>query len=474
MTGGYRLPESRVYLKEGDALYSASPIRGPGDAVDVLGRNLLSLMDREAVVVVSLDVRKRPINYHVVSIGGLDSAYISIQNCFKVAILANADSILVLHNHPSGDISPSHEDMAVTEKLKNAGEIMGIGLLDHIIVGAGRSDYYSMMAHGLLQPDRMAESVAETKAQYMGGKEKLDELTKQLEAGVKDIFDSGKYQEYLDVMARFYRYSAGNCALIAMQRPDATAVASYGTWRDRFQRHVLRGEQGIKIIQPAPYKSAVEVEKHDEHGNPVYGNDGKPEREIQEVTRMAYKVGYVYDVSQTDGAPLPELVHTLDGKMDRYTMVMEALKSASPAKIEFGDTGMANGFYDREKNRIVVKEGLPQQQTVKTTLHEIAHAYLHSKGSDDSLQNRVTREVQAESVAYVCSRQLGVDSGAYSFGYIAGWSKGKDLQELKASMEKIQKTALQIIGKVEQKLMLMEKEKLSESESMRRDLSLKM
>lgn len=290
-------------------------------------------------------------------------------------------------------------------------------------------------------------------AEYQNPRDKVKELTDKLEQGLQDLFNSERYTEYLTVMSKFYRYSANNNLLIAMQRPDATHVAGYGDWQKKFNRHVKRGEHGIKILAPCPINKTVEMEKTDPAtGKPQIGPDGKPVMVRQETTIPAFRVVTVFDVSQTDGEPLATLgVNELTGDVERYDAFMEALKRVSPVPIAFEDIrGSAKGYYHLEDKRIAIQQGMSEIQTVKTAIHEITHAMLHTIGKDDSKgKDKNTREVEAESVAFTVCQRFGLDTSDYSFAYVAGWSSDRNTKELKASMETIRKTAGELITSIE-------------------------
>lgn len=287
--------------------------------------------------------------------------------------------------------------------------------------------------------------------------EKVIELTNRLEEGVKALFESDKYKSYLDTMGKFHSYSFNNSLLIAMQRPDASYVAGYNAWKYNFDRQVEAGSKGIQIFQPAPFKKVVEIEKTDSNGNVIYGNDGKPETESVEKLVPGFKVGYVYAYEDTTGAPLPEIVTTLNEDVKDNPRFLDALKDAAPCPIYIEQIeSPANGYYSHATNDIHVKAGMSELQTVKTTIHEMAHSILHHKdlGLDRDADNR-TREVEAESVAYAVTSYYGLDTSDYSFGYIAGWSSDKEMKELKESMNMIQKTTSEIISKVDESLLQM-------------------
>ena len=288
--------------------------------------------------------------------------------------------------------------------------------------------------------------------------EKLKEITDRLEQGITELFDSERYKEYLRVMSKFHNYSFNNTLLIAMQKPDASLVAGFTAWKNQFQRNVKKGEKGIKIIAPSPFKIKQETEKIDpQTQKPVIGRDGKPVTEEKEITIPAYKVVSVFDVSQTEGKELPDIaVDALTGDVEQYSDFFAALEKTSPVPIGFEKIeGGAHGYYHLEDKRIALDEGMSELQTLKTAIHEIAHAKLHDidlNAPKDEQQPRVdrrTREVEAESVAYTVCQHYGLDTSDYSFGYVAGWSSGRELAELKSSLETIRSAAADIINSID-------------------------
>ena len=296
--------------------------------------------------------------------------------------------------------------------------------------------------------------------------EKLKEITDRLEQGITELFDSERYREYLKVMSKFHNYSFRNTVLIAMQKPDASLLAGFSAWKNNFERNVMRGEKGIKIIAPSPYKIKQEMQKIDPHTQkPVIGKDGKPVTEEKEVTIPAYKVVSVFDVSQTEGKELPDIaVDELTGDVDRYKDFFAALEKTSPVPIAFENIGGgSHGYYHLEDKRIAINEGMSELQTLKTAIHEIAHAKLHDidlNAPKDEQQPRVdrrTREVEAESVAYTVCQHYGLDTSDYSFGYVAGWSSGRELSELKSSLETIRSAAAEIINSIDGNLAELQK-----------------
>lgn len=302
--------------------------------------------------------------------------------------------------------------------------------------------------------------------------QQVREITDKLEQGIKELFESERFKEYLRTMSKFYNYSFNNTLLIAMQKPEATYVAGYTSWQRNFDRQVMKGEKGIKILAPAPYKAQEEREKIDPvTQKPVIGADGKTVTETVEVLRPAFKVVSVFDVSQTDGKELPDIiVDELKGTVENYEAFFDALRQESPVPISFEDTpGGAKGFFSPVESRIAIQEGMSEIQTVKTAIHEIAHAKLHAvkpdeKAAPEDKKDRHTKEVEAESVAYTVCQRYGIETSDYSFGYIAGWSSGKETKELKSSLDTIRKTAAEMIEGIDAKLKVLLAEKAQSAE----------
>ena len=302
--------------------------------------------------------------------------------------------------------------------------------------------------------------------------QQVREITDKLEQGIKELFESERFKEYLRTMSKFYNYSFNNTLLIAMQKPEATYVAGYTSWQRNFDRQVMKGEKGIKILAPAPYKTQEEREKIDPvTQKPVIGADGNAVTETVEVLRPAFKVVSVFDVSQTDGKELPDIiVDELKGTVENYEAFFDALKQESPVPISFEDIpGGAKGFFSPVESRIAIQEGMSEIQTVKTAIHEIAHAKLHAfkpdeKAAPEDKKDRHTKEVEAESVAYTVCQRYGIETSDYSFGYIAGWSSGKETKELKSSLDTIRKTAAEMIEGIDAKLKVLLAEKAQSTE----------
>ena len=274
------------------------------------------------------------------------------------------------------------------------------------------------------------QSIADTR------NKKIEELSARLDGGIKELFASDKYQQVLDVMSKFHSYSVNNCVLIALQMPYASRCAGFNRWKE-FGRSVKRGEKGIQILVPMISKLK------DENGHEMIDPDTNKAKQVI----VGFKPGYVFDISQTDGKELPSIAERLTGDVHGFKVLKDALIKASAVPVEFkGIPGEINGYYSPAEQKIAVKDSLSEEHTIKTLVHEIAHSRMH--GGDDGL-DRQTKEVQAESVAYIVSGYLGIDTSAYSFGYVAGWSKNKELEELKSSLDAIKKAASEIIDKVE-------------------------
>ena len=289
-------------------------------------------------------------------------------------------------------------------------------------------------------------------------KQKVQEITDKLEEGLKELFESEKYKTYLSTMSKFHNYSFNNTLLIAMQKPEATLVAGYKAWQKNFERHVNKGEKAIRILAPAPYKIKEERDKLDPvTGEMMFDENGMPQREQVEVTIPAFRAVSVFDVSQTDGKPIPELeAQELLSTVEGYEDFVQALMNVAPVPIGFEDIpGDSKGYFHTEEKRIAVQENMSESQTLKTMVHEVAHSMLHNKeiNRDDLMEapakDRNTKEVEAESVAYTVCQHFGIDTSDYSFGYIAGWSSGKDMKELKSSLDTIRKTASELITGIE-------------------------
>lgn len=493
-----KLEQVAIRMVEQPPLYSNEPMNNPDVAIRVMNE-FLSQMDRELFCIVNLQADLTPINMNIVSVGSLNEALINPREIFKSAILSNAHSMMLIHNHPSGNLTPSTSDIQTTARMQELGELMGISLVDHIITGRN-GNYYSFRDKGEFPDSRVRFStrvedidltkgmVTEATAPYeevtdtkekgdvrdiptvqtatiplpVQGKD-MDSIMQSLESGVEELFTSNRYQEFLKTMAKFHNYSFNNTMLIAMQRPDATLVTSYKNWQS-MGRQVMKGEKGITIIAPAPYKKMKEKEVLDENQRPIMGTDGKPKTEQVEVTVPHFKAVTVFDIAQTSGEPIqtlaPELLTVAVQDFDSF---MQAIQKISPVPIRFDEIdGNANGYYHNADKEIVIKKGLSESQTLKTAIHETVHAKLHDKEIMESLgveKDRLTKEVEAESVAYCVCSSFGLDTSDYSFPYIAGWSSSREMKEMKASMDVIRKTAGEMIDQLTEELEIILEEK---------------
>ena len=493
-----KLEQVAIRMVEQPPLYSKEPMNNPDAAIRVMNE-FLSQMDRELFCIVNLQADLTPINMNIVSVGSLNEALINPREIFKSAILSNAHSMMLIHNHPSGNLTPSTSDIQTTARMQELGELMGISLVDHIITGRD-GNYYSFRDKGEFPDSRIRfstrvedidltkgmvteaiapyEEVTDTKEKDtvrdiptvqtatiplpVQGKD-MDSIMQSLESGVEELFTSNRYQEFLKTMAKFHNYSFNNTMLIAMQRPDATLVTSYKNWQS-MGRQVMKGEKGITIIAPAPYKKMKEKEVLDENQRPIMGTDGKPKTEQVEVTVPHFKTVTVFDIAQTSGEPIQTLApELLTAAVQDFDSFMQAIQKISPVPIRFDEIdGNANGYYHNADKEIVIKKGLSESQTLKTAIHETAHAKLHDKEIMESLgveKDRLTKEVEAESVAYCVCSSFGLDTSDYSFPYIAGWSSSREMKEMKASMDVIRKTAGEMIDQLTEELEIILEEK---------------
>lgn len=300
------------------------------------------------------------------------------------------------------------------------------------------------------------KSTFDPKAAAEARKAEMEEITSKLEKGVKDIFTTENYKEYLNFCAKLPRYSVNNQILIMLQKPDATMCQSFSGWKE-MNRFVRKGEKGIRILAPSPYKMQKEQEKTDASGKAILDKDGEPVKETVEITVNAFKTVSTFDVSQTEGEPIPTIgVNELAGSVEGYETLLTAIKEVVPVPISFEqiDSG-AKGYFNLEENRIVVQEGMSEAQTVKTLLHEASHQALHSREAmahSDEKKSKNQKETEAESVAYVVCQHYGIDTSDYSFAYVATWSQDKEVPELKASLDTIRRTASELIVKIDEKV----------------------
>ena len=288
-------------------------------------------------------------------------------------------------------------------------------------------------------------------------KAEMEKITNDLEKGVADLLDSAEYKRFLDTMAKFPHYSVNNNILILMQKPDATMCQSFNAWK-KMGRSVKKGEKGLTILAPASFTVHYEVDKKDENGNIIYGADGQPEKEEKEGTRVSFKTVKTFDISQTEGEPIPAIgVNELTGNVEDYEKFYRALVSACPVPVEKeGIQNGAKGYFDHTSNRIVIKDDMSEVQTIKTLIHEMAHQRLHSHGAAEADKSRDIKEVEAESIAYTVCAHFGIDTGDYSFSYVAGWGD-KDMKDFKASLDMIKTCSSDMIDIIEGKIKELEK-----------------
>ena len=293
----------------------------------------------------------------------------------------------------------------------------------------------------------------------MTEKQKVKEITDRLEEGLKELFESEKYKNYLTTMSKFHNYSFNNTLLITLQKPDASLVCGYQAWQKNFNRHVKKGEKAIRILAPAPYKIKEERDKLDPvTGEMVFDENGMPQKEEVEVKIPAFRVVSVFDVSQTEGEPLPELeAKELLSTVEGYEDFIKAITYVAPVPIAFEDIpGDSKGYFHTEENRIAVQEGMSESQTLKTLVHETAHSMLHNKEINQDIlapvKDRNTKEIEAEGIAFTVCSHFGIDTSSYSFYYIGGWSSGRDMKELKSSLDTIRRTSSELITGIEEQL----------------------
>lgn len=490
------LPQVAIRTVQERPLISNEKMDSPKAAIHVMSE-FLSQMDRELVCVVNLQSDMKPINMNIVSMGALSESLVHPREMMKSAILSNAHSFMMIHNHPSGNLVPSKEDIAMTDRMHQVGELLGIQLVDHIITGRG-NEYYSFhekntipISHNRFTSDidqlQIGNKVAEEQTGYseesnpvkndrvqtialsVQGKD-MNSIMQSLEMGVQNFLegDQERYKEFLKVMTKFHNYSVNNTLLIAMQRPDATLCNSYKRWQS-LGRQVKRGEKGITIIAPAPVKTKQTRERKDQYQQPVIGEDGHPELEEVEVVIPRFKPTTVFAYEQTEGEPLPFLVpEELTDSAENYEIFMEAINRVSTVPIRFDEiSNGAKGYYSNATKEIVINKGMSESQTMKTAIHECAHSLLHDKDimmSNHIEKDRMTKEIEAESCAFCVCAAFNLDTGDYSFPYISGWSKEHDMKELKGSLDLIRKTSGEFIDKVTQEMQAIIEERTKDAE----------
>ncbi|MBP3468858.1 MAG: DUF1738 domain-containing protein [Lachnospiraceae bacterium] len=490
------LPQVAIRMVQERPLISNEKMDSPKAAIHVMSE-FLSQMDRELVCVVNLQSDMKPINMNIVSMGALSESLVHPREMMKSAILSNAHSFMMIHNHPSGNLVPSKEDIAMTDRMHQVGELLGIQMVDHIITGRG-NEYYSFHEKDTIPISRnhftgdidqlqIGNKVAEEQTGYstesnpvkndrvqttalpVQGKD-MNSIMQSLEMGVQNFLegDQERYKEFLKVMTKFHNYSVNNTLLIAMQRPDATLCNSYKRWQS-LGRQVKRGEKGITIIAPAPVKTKQTRERKNQYQQPVIGEDGHPELEEVEVVIPRFRPTTVFAYEQTEGEPLPFLVpEELTASVENYEIFMEAIIRVSTVPIRFDEiTNGAKGYYSNATKEIVINKGMSESQTMKTPIHECAHSLLHDKDimmSNHVEKDRMTKEIEAESCAFCVCAAFNLDTGDYSFPYISGWSKEHDMKELKGSLDLIRKTSGEFIDKVTQEMQAISEERTKAAE----------
>lgn len=416
-----------------EPLMSDEIFDSPDSVVRALSEQMRDF-DREVLGIINLDNRMRPINVSFVSAGSVNGTLSHPREILKAAILSNAANMMLIHNHPSGYLIPSKMDVQITDRMIQLCDLVNIPLLDHIIVGGDKEEYFSFAGQKIMpmadnyftenflnieftnQPNRQEQempddynglmpAIEEPQAVY-NHDDRVREITEQLEKGIKDMFTSEKYMDYLNTMSKFHGYSLNNTLLIAAQNPKASLVAGFKSWEKNFDRHVKRGEKGIKILAPSPYTKKVLQEKvNPDTGEMILDKNGNPVKEETEIKLTSFRVVSVFDVSQTEGKELPSMAHDLQDNIKDYPLYIQALEQVSDVPIAFEEiNGSAHGYYSHATDSIAIQSGMSESQTLKTMIHEIAHSILHNDNVADAKEkDRQTKEVEAESVAYtVC------------------------------------------------------------------------
>ena len=494
----------RLRLSEAGSIYSSKEITSHVRAAEVMA-DVLAQMDREYVCVVNLDIKNRPINFNIVSIGDIETAIAPPQNIFKSAILSNSARIMLMHSHPSGDLSPSMEDMSLTKRVYQIGTMMNIPLVDHVIVAGGTGKTYSLLEN---HPElfRMSEAVTqevlrgtvqEEKAVYGAQrsrqaasvrkdgpdgthqhnlqyktkedrqKEALDDVSKQVEEGIRKAFTNDNYRGFLKVVSRFHTYSFNNTVLIAAQKPEATMCAGFNAWKFKHGRHVKKGEKGIRIITPVKVKETIREEKADPNtSQPVFGEDGQLATSQKVVWKQRFRASTVFDLGQTEGSPMPENLQTgfqqLISTQEGFNAAMAGLEDISHLHIRSAETPEGtDSYYDAAGKEIVIREGMEQGEALKAAVREVSQRLLHDReqaGNRPKNLSQETRELEAASAAYIICDHFGLDTSDFSFPSLDSWSSGQDLKALRESGNTIRGTASQVIRSVEYQLQDLQKE----------------
>ena len=503
----------RLRLSEAGSLYSSKEITNDVRAAEVMS-DVLAQMDREYICVVNLDTKNRPINFNIVSIGDINTAIVPIQNIFKSTILSNSARIMLMHNHPSGDLTPSMQDMNLTKRVYQIGNLMNLPLVDHVIVAGGSGQTYSLLEN---YPElfRMSEAVTqeimqgivqEETAVYGGQrsgkvssagkdepdgthqyktkedrqKEALDDVSKQVEEGIRKVFSNDNYRDYLKVVSRFHTYSFNNTVLIAAQKPDATLCAGFNAWKFKYGRHVKKGEKGIRIISPVKVKETVQEEKTDPNtGQPVFNEDGQLAATPKVVWKQRFRASTVFDIGQTEGNPVPENLQMelrqLTSTQEGFDAFMAGLGDISRRQFRYAElTEGPDSFYDADSREIVIREGMEPGDTLKVAVREASQQLLLDReqgGNRTADKTPETRELEAASAAYIICDHFGLDTSDFSFPSLDSWSSGQDLKALRESGNTIRGTASQVIRSVEYQLQDLQKEMTETRENLSEHVS---
>ena len=468
----------RLRLSEAGSIYSSKEITNDVRAAEVMS-DVLAQMDREYVCVVNLDTKNRPINFNIVSIGDINTAIVPIQNIFKSTILSNSARIMLMHNHPSGDLTPSMQDMNLTKRVYQIGNL----LVDHVIVAGGSGQTYSLLENypelfrmseavtqeimqGIVQEETVVyetqrsgkvssagkgepDGTHQYKTKEDRQKEALDDVSKQVEEGIRKVFSNDNFRDYLKVVSRFHTYSFNNTVLIAAQKPDATLCAGFNAWKFKYGRHVKKGEKGIRIISPVKVKETVQEEKTDPNtGQPVFNEDGRLAATPKVVWKQRFRASTVFDIGQTEGNPVPENLQMelrhLTSTQEGFDAFMAGLGDISHCQFRYAEMPEGpDSFYDAAAVREVSQQLLLDREQA---------------GNKSADKTQETRELEATSAAYIICDHFGINTSDFSFPSLDSWSTGQDLKALRESGNTIRGTASQVIRSVEYQLQDLQKE----------------
>ena len=490
----------RLRLSEAGSIYSSKEITNDVRAAEVMS-DVLAQMDREYVCVVNLDTKNRPINFNIVSIGDISTAIVPIQNIFKSTILSNSARIMLMHNHPSGDLTPSMQDMNLTKRVYQIGNLMNLPLVDHVIVAGGSGQTYSLLENypelfrmseavtqeiiqGVVQEETAVYGAQRSGKAASAGKEEqdgtyqyktkeerqkqaLDDVSKQVEEGIRKAFTSENYRDFLKVVSRFHTYSFNNTVLIAAQKPDATMCTGFNAWKFKYGRHVKKGEKGIRIITPVKVKETVQEEKTDQGtGQPVFGEDGQLETSPKVFWKQRFRASTVFDVGQTEGNPMPENpqmgFRQLIGTKEGCNAFMAGLEDISHLPVRYAEIPKGtDSFYDVDNREMVIREDMEPSDMLKAAVRKVSQRLLQDReqaGNRSADKTQETRELEVASAAYIICEHFGLDTSDFSFPSLDSWSSGQDLKTLRDSGNTIRGAASQVIRSVEYQLQDLQKE----------------